>query len=250
MSSPDVHTLTGAYALDALEEFERRQFEAHLAECPDCTREVAELQATAARLGVAVAEVPPEQLRRRVLGQIARTRQEGPTMVRSTTPSGRRWVTRVIAVAAAIAVIAAVGLGVEVIRTQHRLDAVQNELSQAQARYGPIAAVLNASDARADTNTLPGVGSATIMASHDRNQAVLLVSGMAAPPARHVYQAWLVGSTGLPRSAGLLELTGAGAQPLLVRGLNTATVIKLTVEPAGGSAQPTTNPIMWVSVPT
>jgi len=48
---PEVHALAGAYALDALDPFERRGYEAHLRECEPCRREVAELQATAARLG-------------------------------------------------------------------------------------------------------------------------------------------------------------------------------------------------------
>jgi anti-sigma-K factor RskA len=246
MTSPDAHTLTGAYALDALEEFERRQFEAHLAECPDCAREVAELRATAARLGTAVVEQPSDDLRRRVLGQIATTRQEAPITARPAAPrSPRGWVTRMTAAVAAVAVAAAVALGVLVIRTQ-------DQLSQAQAQYGPIATVLAARDARVATTTLPGVGSATILASHSLDRAVLLVSGMPAPPAEHTYQAWLIGNTGLPRPAGLLTVTGTAVAPpplLLVGGLDKATVLKITVEPAGGSAQPTTSPIMSVSLP-
>ncbi|MDT7686790.1 MAG: hypothetical protein QOG57_7100, partial [Pseudonocardiales bacterium] len=78
MSSPDIHTLTGAYALDALDELERRQFEAHLTQCPECAREVDELRATAAKLGIAAAEQPPDALRRRVLAQVAITRQNSP----------------------------------------------------------------------------------------------------------------------------------------------------------------------------
>ena len=251
MTSPDVHTLTGTYVVDALGEFERRQFETHLLACPDCAREVDELRATAARLGAAVVEQPPERLRQRVLNEIATTRQEAPPTVARVGSRGMpRWATRATAVAAAVAVAAAIGLGVVVIRTQSQLTAAQNELSQAQARYGPIADVLAARDTRADTNTIPGVGSATVMASHELNKAVLMVSGMAAAPARHTYQAWLVGATGLPRSAGLLTATSSGpVVPLVVGGLDDATVLKVTVEPAGGSVQPTTTPIMWVTVP-
>jgi anti-sigma-K factor RskA len=246
-----VHTLTGAYALDALDEFERRQFEMHLVECPDCAREVDELRATAARLGIAVAELPPEHLRRRVLDQISGTRQEAPTTGRAPAPrSARGWQTRLTALVAAIGVAAAVGLGVVVVRTENQLNAVRGELSRVQAQYGPIAAVLAARDARADTNTIPGVGSATVLASHSLDRALLVVSGMSVPPAKHAYQAWLVGSSGSPRPAGLLDVTGTGlVAPLLVGGLDGATVIKLTVEPAGGSVAPTTNPVMWVSVP-
>ena len=91
MTPPEAHLLTGAYTLDTLEKFDRRQFETHLAQCPECGREVDELQATAARLGIAVVEQPPEQLRSRVLDSIARTRQETPARApRSKQTCGER----------------------------------------------------------------------------------------------------------------------------------------------------------------
>ena len=41
--SPDLHHLSGAYAVDALDDAERTSFEQHLAGCADCRAEVAEL---------------------------------------------------------------------------------------------------------------------------------------------------------------------------------------------------------------
>ncbi|OEV08981.1 hypothetical protein AN219_30710, partial [Streptomyces nanshensis] len=74
----DLHTLTGAYAVHALPEAEHVAFERHLAECPACAREVDELRATAARLGLAVTAAPPPEMRERVLGRITTVRQEPP----------------------------------------------------------------------------------------------------------------------------------------------------------------------------
>ncbi|WP_422664489.1 zf-HC2 domain-containing protein [Streptomyces mirabilis] len=51
----DLHTLTGAYALPALDEEERGRFDRHAADCESCRREVRELAAAAARLGLAAA---------------------------------------------------------------------------------------------------------------------------------------------------------------------------------------------------
>ncbi|MDI5982443.1 RskA family anti-sigma factor, partial [Amycolatopsis magusensis] len=79
MTSPDMHTLAGAYALDALDDVERERFRRHLAECPSCAQEVRELQATAARLGAAVAEDPPPGMKAEVLASIRATRQEPPS---------------------------------------------------------------------------------------------------------------------------------------------------------------------------
>ena len=53
MSTAELHTLTGAYALHALPEDERVAFERHLGACEACAQEVRELSATAARLGLA-----------------------------------------------------------------------------------------------------------------------------------------------------------------------------------------------------
>ncbi|MFX7198000.1 zf-HC2 domain-containing protein, partial [Acinetobacter baumannii] len=38
--APDIHTLSGAYALDALEPDEAAAFEGHLDSCASCTDEV------------------------------------------------------------------------------------------------------------------------------------------------------------------------------------------------------------------
>jgi anti-sigma factor RsiW len=54
-----VHTLIGPYALDAVTDTERAAVERHLARCPTCTQEVAELRATAARLADTAATDPP-----------------------------------------------------------------------------------------------------------------------------------------------------------------------------------------------
>lgn len=69
--SDDLHTLTGVYALDALAEDERAEFEAHLEECAACRREVEDFRAVSADLAVLTEEAPPPSLRAKVLGSIA-----------------------------------------------------------------------------------------------------------------------------------------------------------------------------------
>ncbi|WP_239406275.1 zf-HC2 domain-containing protein, partial [Frankia sp. Cj3] len=43
-SSPDIHALTGAYVLDAVDGDERAMVDEHLASCDVCAREVTELR--------------------------------------------------------------------------------------------------------------------------------------------------------------------------------------------------------------
>ncbi|MGA8247905.1 MAG: zf-HC2 domain-containing protein, partial [Nocardioides sp.] len=66
----DIHALSGAYAVDALDDAERAQFEAHLATCPECRAEVRSFSETAALIAEAVVEAPPPGLRAGVLAGI------------------------------------------------------------------------------------------------------------------------------------------------------------------------------------
>lgn len=241
MSTEDTHTLTGAYVLDALDEVERHRFEKHLAECPQCADEVVELRATAARLGLALAAQPPAWLRGAVLTDIGRTRQEPPGSARPAAP--HPWLMRLTTIAVAVSLLGAGALGVLVARDVHDLHAARWQLSRAQSAYVSLDEVLAAPDARAITATGIGVaGSATIVVSDKLDAGVLTVWGMPGQPAGRTYQAWLIGPAG-PRPAGLLGSTGAGA-PLLVHGLRGERAVAVTAEPSGGSAQPTTIPVM------
>ena len=51
----DMHTLTGVYALDAIERPSAERFEHHLSRCQSCDNEVRGLQETATRFALAVA---------------------------------------------------------------------------------------------------------------------------------------------------------------------------------------------------
>lgn len=257
MSSPDIHTLTGAYAVDALGEFERHQFEAHLRLCVDCAREVAELRATAARLGAVAAQRPPETLRRVVLAQVAVTRQDSPTgspaephLVASASTARARWQVRVTGSAAVLAAAAALILGVVGVRTGHERDTAQTQLAQVQAQYAPVAQLAAAPDARGGSGPGARGGTVFVIASRQLNKAVLLVSGLPRPADGRTYQVWLIGHGHL-RSVGLLaESTSPPAAPLQFGDLSGAVKVGLTIEPAGGSPQPTTTPIALFDLPT
>lgn len=253
--SPEIHTLAGAYALHALSDLERRQFEAHLAECPDCEQQIAEFHATAARLAMAVAEQPSDQLRQRVLAEVSQTRQEPPAShtrgranERSSGEARSSRRRRVLSLAAAAAVLVALALGVVTGQTRHDLDTTRDDLATAQARYQELARLLSAPDLRiAAGQSADGNGSATVAVSHQLDQGILATAGLPRAPADHTYQAWLIGTTG-PRSAGLLDPTGT--PPLLFTGLGNADKIGVTVEPGGGSPQPTTTPVLLFPMPT
>ena len=113
----DLHKLTGAYAVDALDDIERARFEQHLAGCEDCRAEVAELRETASLLTDSVAATPPASLRDSVLAGISQVRPlppevivAAPTSISSTRAHRRRPVWTTFLVAAALIVVAGVGV--------------------------------------------------------------------------------------------------------------------------------------------
>ena len=79
--APDIHTLSGAYALDALDGDEALAFERHLESCASCRDEVRSLRETLPALAEDSAEPAPERLRADVLA--------GITSVRPLPPLGR-----------------------------------------------------------------------------------------------------------------------------------------------------------------
>ncbi|REE95049.1 anti-sigma factor [Thermomonospora umbrina] len=236
----DLHTLTGAYALGALEPAERRRFEAHLRGCDNCRSEVEGLAETVARLGSAAAEPPPERLRERVMDGVERTRQVPPRLTRPMPVPGRpaTW----LATAAAAACLAlALLAGVAVQRATDERD-------RAHALNTEITAVLAAPDARTATARTSTGGSLTIIASPTLDKAVIAVSALPDLPSTRTYQLWHLTSAG-PRPAPLLRPTGRDAIPVIDRGLNGARAFALTVEPSGGSPRPTTPPIAQLALP-
>ncbi|HEX5403831.1 MAG TPA: anti-sigma factor [Pseudonocardiaceae bacterium] len=255
--SSEVHTLTGAYALNALDDTERAEFERHLAECPDCEREVAEFRRTANLLGAAVAEQPSDSLRQRVFNEIRTTRQEPPGRPRPVAPRGRgrsggtsRWPLALTSVAAAVALALAGTFGVAALRAQHELDEAQETLAVAAAEYAPVAQVLGEPDAQSVTATGATGGNATVMMSRKLDKGVFLAFHMPTTPSGKAYQAWAIGAGGY-KSLGVLKAGGTDSTvPVIMNTLGGTATIGVTVEPAGGSKQPTTTPVMEISLPT
>jgi len=237
----ELHTMTGAYAADALPDQERAVFEQHLATCATCEQEVRELRETAARLAAAVSIPPPEGLWERVRSDIALTRQLPPPLVaaRSRRHAWYRLSNRMVAVAAAALLVIAVSLGGLSLSLANRLDRSADQNDR-------IATVLGAPDVQTRTATAPGVGSGTVVVSQERQAGVFVASGLQRVPSSRTYQPWALGG-GQARSAGLLG-TGGKATRLLDGDLGGADAVGVTVEPRGGSAQPTSDPVLLVDL--
>jgi anti-sigma-K factor RskA len=272
----DLHTLTGAYAVDALDGPERERFERHLHRCPACDNEVRGLQETATRFGMAVAQPPPPGLKMAVLIAAARTRQHPPVVDSSPEPRpatrpGPGWLPRlavpVAALATAAAIVLAVTLGVQhgelgraraqqrqtaaaLARTQAEERLVTATLARTRAQQHRATATLTALGARVVTGRTSLGGRATMIISARLDRMVFTARGLPAQPASRVYQLWLLGPTGAATSAGLLPGSHRGRlTPVVAARPGRGDHIAVTVEPAGGTAQPTTKPIVILAVP-
>ncbi|MFD3442261.1 anti-sigma factor domain-containing protein [Streptomyces sp. NPDC058685] len=245
---PDIHTASGAYVLHALPDDERRAFESHLAVCTACRDEVAELRATAVRLGDAPEVALPGEARDRVLARVAATQQE-PTL---TKPAAQLWtgLTRrklpQLVLAACVALAVAFG-GIAVWQHQEAKDA-RASAHAAEQREASVAEIFASPDASLQRQELSGGGVATVAVSRSQDTAAVVVSGLPELPADKVYEAWFVGSGG-PVPAGLLSRKSGRQLAVLDGPVAQAQAVAFTVEPAGGSKQPTTKPIGAVNLP-
>lgn len=219
----DIHDLSGAYALDALDDLERARFETHLARCPTCQDDVAGFRAAAGHLGRAVSEPPPAAVRGNVLAAIAEIRQERPgaPVPRSRRPS--RWVT------AAVGLAAAAIIGVLTVQ----LVNVRDERNEAR----DLAAVIAAPDA-AIMELHGEVGAGRMVWSPGLGRTAIILDGLPDVPDDRGYQLWfVVGGEQIPADVfrpdehRIVTVTGD-----LPDGLE---VLGFTEEPIGGSPAPT-----------
>jgi len=229
----NAHALSGAYAVDALDDVERARFEAHLRSCPDCQVEVETLRETAAALAVDPVE-PPARLRAEVLAGIETIRPLPPLVARDqpTSRRRRRWFasTGPLLVAAALVVVALVTT-VALRPWAAEDDGGGTELSATEL-------VLQAEDRKDVTQEFPDGSTATVVVSRSEGRAVILTEDMALAPEGKVYELWLSEDGKEMEPAGLMPDDG-DATVLLEGDASDAVAVGITVEPDGGSEEPT-----------
>ena len=241
----DVRDLLGAYAVDAVDDVDRRRVERLLAADPDAAREVDSLRATAAMLGAAASAAPPPELRRTVLDQLSAAEQvtaSDPAAGRSRRPGSPRRRTWWLSVAAAAVIAAAVPSALAWRQTQevHRIQAQQQEVGALLA--DPLAQVRRAE--------VPGGG--TVVGVLAQARALVTAAGLQEPGAGKVYQLWVVrDGVALPDAVMAAGARIVRATPddyvVLTHGYAAGDSLAVTVEPTGGSLKPTTSPIVVLS---
>ena len=232
MAEGELHDQLAAYALDALDDDERAAFEQHLAECEQCAAEVHAFRGTTALLAYAdEGPEPPAALRERLLEE---ARRERPTQ--SVVVLRPRRALRLTAIAAAAAVAAAIGLGLWATSLSSSLDAERSALTDS-ARAAEILA-----DEESRRLSLGEFGQ--VVRAPD-GEAVMIVRNLDEAPSGKTYEAWVIGAGG-PVKAGLFE-GGDQEIVLLDEPVGTGAIVAVTLEPEGGSEQPTTDVLFGTS---
>jgi anti-sigma-K factor RskA len=234
MSATDMHELTGVYALDAMDPDEAEAFEAHLAWCAPCRREVQELQAVAGALALVEVTVPPPALRERIFGAITQPDAPDAAPHPARAPLTRpdvRW--RVAAAAAAaVAIIVGLALGADRLGSPATQDAGV-AVSRAAATASAVVR-----DPEVETILLQGPAGATgqVRWSERAARGVLTVRGLPPPGAGRVYELWYIDGATRPgpvfdADTTTVVIDGRGTRP--------PKSFAVTIEPAGGVATST-----------
>jgi anti-sigma factor RsiW len=247
MTTADLHALSGAYALDAVDDIERAAFTRHLAECEACAAEVAEFREVAALLGELAEQPPPTTLRSSVLAEVGRTRQAGPAAkparpeIDRSTRAERWWRRATVAtIAAALVAIAGTWYGMD-----QRLDDQQRQVQALAAERDRMYAVMNARDVVMRGGNLPRGGRVAAAVSTEQQGGVAMLAGLDIPQNGEVYQMWLMAGKGtrVLSSALVIPPGLTGGTMLFDKWVPGADSMGVTLEPAGGSESPTRAPL-------
>ena len=267
LTCDEVRELAASFVLGALDEGEADAVRTHLASCADAHVEMGELGSVLVALAESVPTVePPAGLKARVLAAAAadlEARDGAPSEVGATTaaaPAGgamaptpfptavdreRRasararlgtWPLRIAAVLA-IALLGGWNL------------LLQNQLGDARAYERNVAAVLDiAGQPGSLTAVLTGEGTdapAGLAAVASDGTVRIAMRDLPATSGDQVYEAWAIGSDGVPKAIGGFRVGPTGIAYFEGGGLPTqdGVVLALTLEPGPGATAPSSPPV-------
>lgn len=209
----EMQSLLGAFVLNAVSVTEQRMVQRHLESCAECAREVGLLREASAELAWLPAPEDADELVDRIAAALP--------------PRPRRSVVRALAALAAVAVVAAGFLGAALVRER--------------SRSGDLAAVVASSERsvsmRPQASGFEGSGTLFLTGKH----AALVLDDVPGPGRGRSYQLWAI-SDGKPTSMAVVG--GDGRIVRLFEWSGRADTFAVTIEPAGGSPVPTSDPVL------
>jgi anti-sigma-K factor RskA len=222
-----------AYVLGALPEQERRELEEYLAAHPERQAEIDELGNVASLLALSPPEQEPSpELRRSIMAVVEA--QRPPARTRSWL-AGVKELLSVRNLALGAAALLVIGLFSWNMLLQGQVKDLQGQVASLQdsqqSRMVALAGTGAAQRAEAEVILLKG------------HKAVLMAEDMPRVPENKTYQIWVI-EDDVPQPSGLFEADGDTVAAVVEKPLDEDDVIAITIEPNGGSQQPTTDPML------
>ena len=239
MNNERFEDLKDAYVLGALPEEERLSFEDYLAAHPERQAEVDELGAVAGLLAFSAPEQEPSQeLRSRVMEMI----ETEPRRVGGHSTFARFGdYLSVKSLALGAAALLVIGLLSWNLALQGQVEDAQSQVQNLQGQ------VADAQAQQTRTIELKGAwaeqGATAEVASMQKNEIILVARNMPSVPEGRTCQIWVI-SDDVPKPSGLFQPDGNMTAAPITNSITKADVIAVTVEPAGGSEQPTSDPVL------
>ncbi|CAN5540514.1 anti-sigma factor [soil metagenome] len=226
------HELLELYVLDLLDMDEVARFERVLDDAPDVRERVRELRGVAAMMALELDPVAPSpDLKTRILDSARADLAETPPAPTDLAAerawrAGRgdgAWFPWAVAAVLAVALVASVAW---ILQLRNALD------DRPQIERYTVASV----------DSGPSVTGELVMLGEE--EAFLALSGLSQLEAGRVYQVWLIADNH-PQSAGTFLPDLQGAAGIIVHGdVASSQLVAITIEPEGGSPQPTSDPIV------
>lgn len=259
--------LLPGYALGALSREEAQAVEAALAESAELRRELAEFRETNALLALRDETAPDPALKRRLMERVglvtaesipvggrvlaARAAQKAAARGPARMPVGRT----ITWMALAASVLLALGQTL-------RVGQLRSALSGRDSTAAALAQRLAAREATLNALLEPGVQLTTLTATGEqppvvqvfwdrrRGRAILHAFRLPPAPSGRVYQLWLMRKDATPLASRLFDVEPDGhalAENIAVPAGEPVVGFAVSIEPAGGSPQPTTTPILFAN---
>jgi anti-sigma-K factor RskA len=235
MSHEAVKDLIAPYVLGAVSPEEERQIRSHILTCDECTQEADSYAVVSAALPHSVDPIPlPVGFVDRVVAQVHDARPGTSSYTSASRPPWYRRLTGWQVVASSGLLVVALILGGFLINAHRNLEQRQRVLT----------ALLHH---ERDGMDLQGSSGAVAKVIPTSSGSIFVASGLHEAPADHTYQLWLIKGDGTPVSAGTFTMSGGVAVLESHLTLDAFQKAAVTVEPAGGSKKPTTQPVITSS---
>ena len=243
--------LAPGYVLGALTPEETRAFEAALPGSPELQQDLAELRELSALLASRDAATPPADLKQRVRDRIsaAKTADLSPRLAVRPPSERRSFAPVALGMGFAASLLLAAGLFLRSNGLARELLERERDLAH---RDATLAALL---EPGVELTTLTATGEAPpiikLFWNQGRHTLLLQTFRLKPAPDGRAYQLWLMPKSGSPIPSQVFNTQPGGRQ--LIEGVSVPADQQIagfavTVEPAGGSPQPTTTPILFGSV--